>query len=301
MKKVLLIACVMAIAVAAQSATIVHLTFDGATGVDIPTYTTVAGEIATTVTYTFGGLPGSARDYGLMPPDPGTPTGNYPDIVTPTTPGFQGGNALWTCTGNTGDSQQHIGWYITDSAIPQVTGDFTAEAIFMLAKIGTVTDPVVDSEYSLHNVFGTEMLTGNVTGVPGDGGAGWKFRVWPDGIIGGTGQLQLNCAGTNGGGETNVDGPNMAINTWYHVAAVYTSGTNTIELFLNGTSQGTTNPNWSDDGQNDWWVAAWPSNGANRGIAGWIDAVALSDTALAPTGFVLPTDATSGVDSWNLY
>ncbi len=308
MKRVTEILCVifvLALGLSAQGATIVYLTFDSATGTNFVNYTLDPADIPTTATIHFHKpYVGSERDYGLMPPQPGVDTGNYPDIVTPAVPGWQGGNAFWTCAGNIGDSQQHIGWYITDSAIPTVTGDFTGEAIFMLAKIGTPGDIVYDSEYSLHNVFGTQMLAGN----PGSGwkpndGADWKFRVWPDGIIGGHAQLQLNMGGTDGGGEVNVDGPDMVINWWYHVACVYTAATDTAELFLDGVSQGSASPNWANSGQDNWWVGAWPSNGANRGLAGWIDAIALSDEVLAPANFVLPRTYTytKAAGEWALY
>jgi len=281
------------------------LNFDSAVANDITTYTLGPGDYGVDATiYIENYVPtGARRNYGFMQPDPGVDTGNYPDIVTPSTAGFQGGNAFWTCTGNTGDSQQHIGWYLfkDDPAFEGISGDFTAEAIFMLAKIGTDSDPVVDSEYSLHNVFGTEMIAFG-TDIAPDDGAAWKFRVWPQGIIGGTAQLQLCCSATaEGGAEQNVTGPTMSIDTWYHVAAVYTESTDTIELFLDGATQGTTNPDWANSGQNDWWIGAWPSNGANRGLAGWIDAVSLKNEVLGPSEFVLPRAGYTAVDAWSLY
>ncbi len=161
----------------------------------------------------------------------------------------------------------------------------------MLAKIETTPDPIADSEYGLHNIFGTDMICGS--------GAAWKFRAWPDGPIGGHGQLQLWTGVTDGGtGENDVTGPDMEINRWYHAACVYTAATNTIEFFVDRVSQGTTNPAWGNTSQDDWWVAAWPSNGANRGLAGWLDAVALSDVVLGPNDFVL---IQSDVMDWELY
>jgi len=298
MTKCLVTAFLLALGLTAQSANVLLLNFDTATIVDDATYDFGTADIPASGTVSiYFNKPwvGSERDYGLMPPDPGTDTGNYPDIVDipAGTAGFQADQkAFWTCTGDVGDSQQHIGWYINSSNVISVSGDFTAEALFMLAKIETSLDPIEDSEYGLHNIFGTDMIAGS--------GAAWKFRVWPNGPIGGSGQLQLWTGNTiTGIGENDVDGPPMAINTWYHVACVYTASTNTIELFLDGVSQGTTNPAWSNLGQDDWWIGAWPSNGANRGLAGWIDAVALSDTALAPGSFVLPTS--SQVGDWSEY
>jgi len=316
MRKILIAMFIMAMAVSAYSAQIFIMNFDAAPAVDLEDYPIGPGDFGTTASIHFpeqfytDGYP--ARDYGFNNTPDGTPpdyvwpddytdSGNYPDIVTPTTPGFQGGNAFWTCTGDAGDPQDHIGWYIAKKGDDSfnMSGDFTAEAIFMLAKIGTSTDAVAQSEYSLHNIFGTESLNGPMGG---ETGAYWKFRVWPDGPIGGTGQLQLwTGVTTGGGGENDVDGPSMSINTWYHVAAVYTESTNTIELFLDGVSQGTNNPSWDNTNQNDWWVGAWPNNPANRGLAGWIDAVALSDVPLTPSSFVLPRSGYTGVPSWNLY
>ncbi len=99
MKLVIKLLCVMfvlALGLSAQGATIVYLTFDSATGTDFATYALDPADIVTTVTINFHKpYVGSERDYGLMPPgDPGTDTGNYPDIVTPLVPGCQGGNAL---------------------------------------------------------------------------------------------------------------------------------------------------------------------------------------------------------------
>ena len=297
--------CIMVSALTVQGAVIERIYFDSPTGVNIADYTISTGDIPTTVTRTFP-KPyfGSERDYGLMPPDPGTDTGNYPDIVTPASPGFQGGNAMWTCTGNTGDGQQHIGWYIYDSAKPPINGDFTAEIIFMMAKLGSLSDPVVDCEYSLQNVFGTDMLAFPSSGTPpikDNDGASWDFRVFPSGVWGGdNNKLQLHMGGTDGGGEVNIDGPTLVVNTWYHAAIVYTEGSDSAEFFLNGSSQGTGSPHWANAYQGDWWVGAWPSNGANRGMAGWVDALAISDAALAPAGFVLPTTFTA-VEMWHLY
>ena len=291
------------------------LTFDSATIVDDATYDGAARDIPIQCCYrnllSIIRQSSKERDYGFLPPDPGTDTGNYPDIVTPATAGFQGGNALWTCTGDSGDSQEHIGWYINSNNGISVDGDFTSEAIFMLAKIGTPSDAVEGSEASLHNIFGTEMISR--VGQTAAEGAAWKFRVWPNGgvLSGDNGKVQLNCGSTNGGSEQNVDGPTMEINRWYHVACVYTSSSNTAEFFLDQVSQGTCNPEWAGTNQDDWWVAAWPSNGANRGFAGWIDAVSLSDEVLGATEFVLlqpsptpiPTSTpSSGINSsWDIY
>jgi hypothetical protein len=300
-----------------QCETVLLLNFDSALVVDAATYEFSAGDIPVdgTVSIHFNKpTVGSERDYGFLQPDPGVDTGNYPDIVTPATSGIRGGNALWTCTGNTDDPQEHIGWYINSDNIISVSGDFTSEAIFMLAKIGTDSNPVEGSEYSLHNIFGTEMISR--IGQTSAQGAAWKFRVWPIGTIGGTGKMQLNCSSTNGGSEQNVDSLTapIPINEWIHVACVYTATTNTAEFFYNSVSQGTCNPQWAGINQDDWWVGAWPSNGANRGLAGWIDAVALSDEILSPSEFALlqptPTPTTppptstpsSGINSkWDIY
>jgi len=312
MKQALIVVFVMAMALSAYSAQVFVVNFDGSPATDQEYYLQGPGDFGTSISTHFTAsytadpadlLAAGARDYGWMWdgsgffvfPDNYFNTGNYPDIVTPSVAGFQGGNAFYTCTGNVGDSQQHIGYYIQkDDPGFSMSGDFTAEAIFMLAKIGQSGDEVADSEYSLHNIFGTETVA--------DSGAAWKFRVWPNGLIGGTGQLQLWTGHTDGsGGEEDVDGPDMSINTWYHVAAVYTQSTNTIELFLDGVSQGTANPVWGDSSQDDWWMGAWPNNPANRGLAGWIDAISLSNAALLPTQFTLPRSGYTGVQDWTIY
>jgi len=287
------------------------LTFDTTIGTNLATYTPGPGDVplGVEVSREFNKpFVGSERDYGTMPPGD-IDTGNYPDIVTPSTEGIQGGNAFWTCAGNVGDSQQHIGWYINKNNKISVSGSFTAEAVFMLAKIGTVADPILDCEYSLQNIFGTDMLSGAATGtwaafhVAGSGAA-WELRVWPIGIIGGDGKLQLWTGNTiTSLGELDIDSLTapMNINQWYHVVCVYDAPSNTISLYLDNVLQGSTNPAWANTGQNDWWIGAWPSNGANRGMAGWLDAVAISYGTLIPDDFVLSHYYLAESKVWELY
>lgn len=286
---------IMMLCLSSDAALVMRLNFDGTPANRVENYVIAVPDTDCTPTIHVTQSPaGSARDYGLMPPDPGTQTGHYPSIVTPPSAGFQGGNAFFTCLGDASDSQQHIGYYINKETGFTMSGDFTAEVIFMLAKIGTPTDPVVDCEYSLQDIFGTAMID--------NGGANWEIRVFGNGIIGGTGQIQLCNNGNSGLSETTVTGPNLVINQWYHAAVVYTASSNTTEFFVDGVSRGTANPNWAGSSvMNDWWIGAWPSNGANRGMAGWIDAVAVSNVALTPSTFNLPRSGYSHIEVWNLY
>lgn len=281
----------LGLTVVAQSAVVLQLNFNGDAATDVATYVG-SGDIPTDpiVQIGFDHTPydlTSARDYGMLQPDPGTDSGNYPDLVTPASL-YQGDNAMFTALGDSGSPTQHVGWYIHRDNGVTITGDFTSEVVFMTNKIGTLADPIVDgSEYSLQNIFGNEM-----TDV---GTFKWKFRIWPDGIIGGNGKLEL---WTNNGSEHNVDTGGTAVTTgvWHHAAAVYTAATDTIELFYDGVSQGTNNPGYATNDQGDWWVGDWPSNGAARGFAGWIDCVAISDEALTVPNFVLP--ALLDVNDW---
>jgi len=288
------ISVILMLCLSANAALVLRLNFDSAPVVKAENYTLGAQDTPSTVTVHFTRTPpGSARDYGDMQPE-GTHTLHFPSIVTPTTPGFQGGNAFFTCLGSALDSQQHVGYYIDKGYAFSMSGDFTAESIFMVEKIGTPTDTVVDSEYSLQDFFGTAMIDNS--------GANWEIRVWPNGIIGGDGKIQLALNGNGGLGETDINGPIITPHQWYHCAFVYTAGTNTAEFFVDGTSKGTINPNWGGSSvMNDWWIGAWPSNGASRGMAGWIDAIAISNTALTPTHFNLPRLGYASVETWNLY
>ncbi len=291
------ISMILLLCLSANAAIVLRLNFDSSTVTRAENYALGPTDTPSTVTVHFNKpYAGGERDYGLMPLDPGTHTGHYPSIVTPAAAGFQGGNAFFTCLGDATDSQQHIGYYINKGTSFTMSGDFTAEVIFMVNKIGMPpTDPVADCEYSLQDVFGTAFIAND--------GANWEMRVWPNGgPIGGNGMIQLCMNGNSGAPEANINGPVITPLQWYHAAFVYTAATNTAEFFIDGVSQGTNNPNWGGSSvMNDWWIGAWPSNGANRGMAGWIDAVAVSDAALTPSTFNLPRSGYSEIETWNLY
>ncbi len=297
--KSLLVVFVLALGFSAQSATVLRLNFDSAAVVDDATYDFAGNDTPSsgTVSINFNQpWVGAERDYGLNHCDDVTDNGNYPDIVDipSATPGWQGGRALFTALGTGADPTQHIGWYVNSSNLISVSGDFTAEALFMMNKI----EPT-GSEYGLQNIFGNDMLLNAAAGW-----CGWKFRIWPAGGtgIGGSGQMQLWTPNTvTFIGENNIDGPTVTPGQWHHVACVYTAGTNTIELFYDNVSQGTNNPVWGDLGQSQWHVGDWPSNCAARGFAGWIDAVALSDTALGAGSFVLPSTSSMSINNWIEY
>lgn len=299
MKRYITFACVLfvlGLAFSANAALIWRLNFDIDPVADLADYTLGVNDVGTSiVSKTFpaylGG--GAWRDYGDLQPDPGVHTGNFPDIVIPPTAGFQGGNAFFTCLGTPADSQQHIGYYISKEQSWSMTGDFTAEVICMVAKIGSNSDPVDGCEYSLQDVFGTAQIANE--------GANWEIRIWPIEIIGGDGKVQLCLSGNGGAGEVNINGPIMTPNQWYHMAFTYKAATNEAEFFVDGVSSGKANPNWGGNStQNDWWIGAWPSNGANRGMAGWIDAVCLSDAVLTPSTFNLPRDGYSTIQNWEM-
>ncbi len=282
---ILVVLFVVGLVASAQAQPALKLTFDSAPVVDAATYTFDAADIPSsgTVDLYFNKPLGSQRDYGWEHVGPGTdfPThyednGNYPDIVTPVTEGMQGGNAMFTALGDSGDPTKRYGWYINEDNGISVSGDFTAEAVFM----ANVISPT-GSEYGLQNIFGNDSVVDATRGL-----AAWKFRIWPDDQIGGTGQIQLWTGDTQTFfGENDVDGPTVTPGVWHHVAAVYTAGTNTIELFYDYVSQGTNNPVWGDANQTNWWVGDWPANPAPRGFAGWIDAVAITPGVLAPGSF----------------
>lgn len=300
--KSLLVVFVLALAVSVQSATVLRLNFDSAAAVDSATYKFRANNdipASGTVSIYFNKpYIGSERDYGLAVCG-ATDTGQYPDIVDipAATPGWQGGRAMFTNLGTGADPCGHNGWYINSSNLLSVSGDFTAEALFMMNRYNPV-----GAEYGLQNIFGNDMLVHFAN--PGAGLCAWKFRIWPlaDPVIGGNGKLQLWTGNTQTWfGEIDIDGPPVTPGQWHHVACVYTQGTNTLELFYDGASYGTTNPAWGDLGQTQWFVGEWPSNCAPRQFAGWIDAVALSDQALLPANFVLPSTASLAVNVWEEY
>jgi hypothetical protein len=286
---ILVVLFVVGLVASAQAQPALKLTFDSAPVVDAATYTFDAADIPSsgTVSINFNPPYVDVRDYGWDHTGPGTdfPThyvdsGNYPDIVTPVTEGMQGGNAMFTALGTAGDPTKHNGYYINVDNGISVSGDFTAEAVFM----ANVLDPVTGTEYGLQNIFGNEKVVDATRGL-----AAWKFRILPvdyDSVVNADGEFQLWTGNTQTFfGENNVTGPIVTTGVWHHVAAVYTAGTNTLELFYDYVSQGTTAPVWGDTNQTNWWVGDWPANPAPRAFAGWIDAVAITPGVLAPGSF----------------
>jgi hypothetical protein len=286
---------------------VLQVTFDSAPGTDIATYTPAAGDIPSSVIVTkdfnsANGDAGSPIDYGKMGPSGGpyTDTGNYPDIVDDAAivavtggVGSYAGNAMFTALGDNGgvDPTEHIGWYIEEDNGVSISGDFTAEAMFMLNLLMTDHLEGYGSEYGLQNIFGNMDDLENVSG----NAALWKFRVWPQGgALSGNGKIQLDT--WSGSAEVTLDGPApVTTHVWHHVACAYDSTAGTIELFFDGVSYGSISPGWANDNQSEWWIGEWPKNPAPRGMAGWIDAVCISDEVLAPGSFVLPgTD----VENW---
>jgi hypothetical protein len=81
-----------------------------------------------------------------------------------------------------------------------------------------------------------------------------------------------------------------AIDIWYHLAAVGNATAGTLELFVDGTSVGSTTGfnGMFDPGPNTaWTIGRGQFNGANVDrVNGFIDEVRFSDTALAPSQFL---------------
>jgi len=289
----LIVMAALAVSVSSPAVTVLKLTFDSAATVDEATYVFAPADIppsGTVSIYYNHPYVADERDYGLEV-CAATDLGNYPDIVTPATAStWQGGNALYTNEGTPADPCKHIGYYINEDNGIAIDGDFTAEAVFMITRLNPN-----GSEYGLQNIFGNDKVIDATRGL-----CGWKFRVFPVGVLeGGVGQIQLWTPNTvSFWGENNIDGPTVTAGVWHHVACVYNSTSNTMEMFYDGTSAGTTTPAYGDTKQNQWWVAEWPSNCGARQLAGWIDAVALSDTTLTPSQFKLQA---GNVEQWKEY
>ncbi len=87
---------------------------------------------------------------------------------------------------------------------------------------------------------------------------------------------------------------------WHHLAAVYDAGANTLSFYVDQVLQGTANPSWNTADQNDWWIGDWPAI-ATRAMAGWLDAVSISDEVLPPENFVLMNYGLTGSEHWEEY
>lgn len=125
---------------------------------------------------------------------------------------------------------------------------------------------------------------------------GFELQARPDGSVGGeagTGKWQARFAIRFGGSQDQVLSADLDFDTWYHLAGVRRgTGAGAVELFVDGVSQGTASSGHIDltSGQH------FSIGGANlgggggfgRALDGFIDEVRLSDTALAPSEFLIP-------------
>jgi len=144
------------------------------------------------------------------------------------------------------------------------------------------------SEYKIENVVSTFWMSD---------GKGLELRLMGDF---GAGQLQMMTH--DGSAEHNSGTANgaIAINTWYHCAVVYNHSTGQASFYLDKALIGSANANWSNYTMKWLCIGAWPNPaGSCRDIAGYIDAFAVSDTALDPDDFELYK--VTAVDDWTLF
>ena len=135
--------------------------------------------------------------------------------------------------GNTGTLQATAGW---------VTGRIGAFALNLTGANTSFVDvpnPVIDSSQSYTVAAWVKLnnLNGFQTFASIDGNAISPFYLQ---MSGGVLNFAQRSADSTDATIATVVGPAPTIGTWYHVAGVYNKAAGTIELFVNGTSQGTT-------------------------------------------------------------
>lgn len=161
--------------------------------------------------------------------------------------------------------------------------NFTIEAFFLIENLAPAF-----AEYKIENVVSTFWMSD---------GKGLELR-----LMGDFGEGQLQMMTHDGSAEHNSGTANgaIAINTWYHCAVVYNHSTGQASFYLDKALIGSANANWSNYTMKWLCIGAWPNPaGSCRDIAGYIDAFAVSDTALDPDDFELYK--VTAVDDWTLF
>ena len=124
--------------------------------------------------------------------------------------------------------------------------------------------PAVDTSdsYTVAAWVYLDVLTDWQTFASIDGVANSPFYLQ---YSGGFLRFAQQSADSNTSYAVSVTGPAPAINTWYHVAGVYNKTAGTIELFVNGVSQGTATalPGWTAFGDTVVGAAKWDGNRTN--------------------------------------
>lgn len=258
MKKILAIAAIAALAVSLPAAEIFRIDFAGT--INASGYTAGPGDnipVGWTIDYN---NPTSGAD-------PGQPTITA-DATAPTGDGS-------VCVFNGNASQ---GLIVTPSAA--ISGDFTVEAIFRSDLADTAF-----AEYDLQQIVGNDQPNPDNQ---------WALRIDGSGITGLTpGSLQGMTNGT--AGEHNVGSTSaltFGATAWHHAVITYNSATNTVEMFLDGVSQGTNTPvSYSTGSWQHFSIGFWMNDASsNRHLVGAIDSIAIDNTVLAPGGFTLPVE-----------
>jgi len=290
MKKVIIITIglIFVLCLSANAAILYKLTFDNAVEGSSPaTYTPGADEVVT-----------SLQSITMINNGGNNPVfqNTWSVLANP----FQGGKALVT------DSDGKDEGYFVDFDPAFAPGDLTIEYIFMVRTLS-----VPGNTLGLQYLGSTEWPLGQTFQ--------WMLRIIDN---------KLNFWTDRGDSNTEYVRTlsDLTINTWYHVAAVLdynesTPASSQIQMYLNGVSQGTSpynatsnsfslggsgssNPTYSPPhaftvGYN---YALGAATGDHRGLAGAIDALAISNTALAPGTFVLRTSPLpSSEENWHLY
>ena len=278
------IGLIFVLCLSANAAILYKLTFDNATAGSSPaTYTPGADEVVTnlqsiTMINNGGDNPVFQNTSSVL--------ANY----------FQGGKALVT------DSDGKDEGYFVDFDPAFAPGDLTVEYIFMVRTLSVPGNTV-----GLQYLGSTEWPVGQ--------SFQWMLRIIDN-------KLNFWTDRGDSNGEYVRTLSDLAINTWYHVAAVLdynesTPASSQIQMYLNGVSQGTSTYNASANsfslggsGSNATYAplhaftvgynyALGASITDHRGLAGAIDALAISNTALAPGSFVL--SVSSSEENWHLY
>jgi len=154
---------------------------------------------------------------------------------------------------------------VADSASLDFSGSFTVEFWMRSPGTGAGQDLIIDKSHGV------------------DGNKGWFFQSRP-----GTGLIDFGIG--NGSGFPLVTSTAQLFdNEWHHLAGTYDG--NTIEFFVDGVSQGTTDAGvFSDNGQP---IRMGNTSAINRFFKGYLDEVRISNAVLEPADFLFTGPSTT--------
>jgi len=181
----------------------------------------------------------------------------------------------------------------SDPPIDVGAGDFTYEWWMRCAYADNTTSSIPDARYS--NI----VLDRDIWGHP---------RGWVVGVTRRSGPILAMCfaaADTGGGWTTTYGTTDVGDNAWHHIAFTWRQSTSTLELYVDGTSQGTRTlsvtdlsyPNGErpgDGANNEYLVIGGEKHGVENfaesaAFTGYVDEFRVSDTRRYTAAFTRPS------------